>query len=152
VVMKSTVFWVIMPCSPLKVNRRFGGTYRLHFQGRISRARYQAAGILLGKFPSAFMLPSCSTYSPLKMVAICSSETSVDFQRTIWRYIPENSLNFQGRISRARYHLGRFSSAFMLVSCSTYSTLKMEAICPSETSVNFQLTTRCYIAIMKLFV
>jgi hypothetical protein len=29
VVMKSTIFWVITPCSPVKVNRRFGGTYRL---------------------------------------------------------------------------------------------------------------------------
>jgi hypothetical protein len=34
VVMKSTVFWDITMCSPLKVNRRFGGTYRLHLQGR----------------------------------------------------------------------------------------------------------------------
>jgi hypothetical protein len=34
VVMKCTIFWDIMPCSPLKVNRRFGGTYRLHLQGR----------------------------------------------------------------------------------------------------------------------
>jgi hypothetical protein len=41
VVMKSTNFWDISPCSPLKVNRRFGRTYRLHLQGRISRARYQ---------------------------------------------------------------------------------------------------------------
>jgi hypothetical protein len=39
--MKSSVFWDIGPCSPLKVNRRFGGTYRLHLQGRISQARYQ---------------------------------------------------------------------------------------------------------------
>jgi hypothetical protein len=32
-----------MPCSPLKVNRRFGGTYRLHLQGRtISQARIQS--------------------------------------------------------------------------------------------------------------
>jgi hypothetical protein len=30
-----------MPCSPLKANRRFGGTYQLQLQGRISRARYQ---------------------------------------------------------------------------------------------------------------
>jgi hypothetical protein len=28
--MKSTIFWDIKPCSPLRVNRRFGGTYRLH--------------------------------------------------------------------------------------------------------------------------
>jgi hypothetical protein len=41
-VTKSTIFWDITPCSPLSVNRRFGGTYRLHIQGRrISRARYQ---------------------------------------------------------------------------------------------------------------
>jgi hypothetical protein len=34
VVMKSIIFWEMMPCSPLSCNRRFGGTYRLHFQGR----------------------------------------------------------------------------------------------------------------------
>jgi hypothetical protein len=28
--------------------------------------------------------------SVLKMETICSSETSVDFQRTTWRYIPED--------------------------------------------------------------
>jgi hypothetical protein len=37
-VMKSSIFWDIMPCNSLKVNRRFRGTYHLHFQGlRISR-------------------------------------------------------------------------------------------------------------------
>jgi hypothetical protein len=36
-------------------------------------------------------------------------------------------------------------SACHLVSCSSYSTLKMEAICTSKTSVNFQRTTRRYI-------
>jgi hypothetical protein len=40
VVMKSTIFWDITPCSPLKLKQRFGGTYRLYHQGRrISRAR-----------------------------------------------------------------------------------------------------------------
>jgi hypothetical protein len=29
-VSKSTMFWDITPCSPLKVNRRFGGTLRNH--------------------------------------------------------------------------------------------------------------------------
>jgi hypothetical protein len=28
------VFWVTLQCSRAKVNRRFGGTYHLHFQGR----------------------------------------------------------------------------------------------------------------------
>jgi hypothetical protein len=31
--MKNTVFWDVAPCSYF-VNRRFGGTYRLHLQGR----------------------------------------------------------------------------------------------------------------------
>jgi hypothetical protein len=37
VVMKGPIFWYITPCSLLKVNRRFGGTCRFHFQGRIRR-------------------------------------------------------------------------------------------------------------------
>jgi hypothetical protein len=38
------------------------------------------------------MLVSCSaSSSTLKMKAICSSETSVDMQRTTRRYIPEES-------------------------------------------------------------
>jgi hypothetical protein len=37
--LKSTIFWDITPCSPLKDNRRFGGTFHLH--GTIRRARYQ---------------------------------------------------------------------------------------------------------------
>jgi hypothetical protein len=41
VVMKSISLWDIVQCSPLKANRRFGGTYSLHLQGRISRERYQ---------------------------------------------------------------------------------------------------------------
>jgi hypothetical protein len=42
--------------------------------------------------------------------------------------------------------------AFTLVSYSAYfSTLKMEAICSSETSVYFQWTTRRYILIHELF-
>jgi hypothetical protein len=32
VVMKSAIFWDITLCSPLSVNRRFGGTYHRHLQ------------------------------------------------------------------------------------------------------------------------
>jgi hypothetical protein len=42
VVMKSTIFWDMTPCSPVNFNRRFGGTNPHHLQGRrISRARNQ---------------------------------------------------------------------------------------------------------------
>jgi hypothetical protein len=36
-------------------------------------------------------LVSYSAYSTVKMEAMCSSETSVDFQRTTGRYIPEDT-------------------------------------------------------------
>jgi hypothetical protein len=39
VVMKSSVFLNTTPSSPLKVNKRFGGTHRLHLQDlRVSQA------------------------------------------------------------------------------------------------------------------
>jgi hypothetical protein len=34
VVMKSPIFWDISACSPFKVDRRFGGIFRLHLEGR----------------------------------------------------------------------------------------------------------------------
>jgi hypothetical protein len=37
------------------------------------------------------MLVPCLAYSStLKMETICSSETSIDFHRTAWRYIPQD--------------------------------------------------------------
>jgi hypothetical protein len=82
--LKSDIFWDITPCSPLKVNRRFWGTYRLHLQGRrIIRARNQHE-------------------TDVQAEAICSSETSVDFQRTIWHYIPEDS-TLHNRTSSFRF-------------------------------------------------
>jgi hypothetical protein len=70
VAVRSTLFWDITLCSPLKVNWRFEGTYR-----------------------SIFMSNNKPNKKPvtLKMEAIRSSETSLDFQRTIRRYIPEDT-------------------------------------------------------------
>jgi hypothetical protein len=62
VVMNSSIFWDITPCSPLSVDR-------------------------IG-LPSDFTLVSFSAYSALKMDVTYSYETSVDFQRNTRRYIP----------------------------------------------------------------
>jgi hypothetical protein len=76
--MKSTVFWDIAPYILLKVIRSFGETYLLQLGDRI--------------ISRAFQQISCSDYtSTPKLEAICSSETSVDFQRTTRRYIPKYS-------------------------------------------------------------
>jgi hypothetical protein len=58
VIVKCSVFWDVTPCSPFKVNRRFGGKYCILLHGRrISHARNQSeacyllhAGFLLGLF------------------------------------------------------------------------------------------------------
>jgi hypothetical protein len=72
-VVKTSIFWDITPCSPFTVNRRF---------------KEHVGSICL---PPAFTLVSCRAYcSNLKMEATCSSKTPVDFQRTTRRYIPED--------------------------------------------------------------
>jgi hypothetical protein len=90
--MKSSIFWDMTPCSPLKCNRHLGVIYRLHLLGQsISQARYQYdpiseevfAGFLLGSF----------FYSRKK--ATRSSETSVGFQLTTLRYIPQDNSSYR---------------------------------------------------------
>jgi hypothetical protein len=80
VAVKSSVFWDIPSCGLVKVNRHFGGTYRLHLQGRrVSQAASKQS------LPDAGF---CIAYtSTLKMEAECPCETSVDFHRTTRRYI-----------------------------------------------------------------
>jgi hypothetical protein len=62
VVVKNTIFWDITPCIPLSVNRRFGGTYRLHLQGQKNKlskkpARKQVASrIIHACFLSGFLI------------------------------------------------------------------------------------------------
>jgi hypothetical protein len=134
---KSILFWGITPCSPFKVNRRSGGTYRLHIQGE-QQAKQETSekvdseqrhvcvehpgktavtehSIYLLCSPPAFTLVSCSTYSStLKMEAICSSETSVNFERTTRHYTPEGS-------TFHNHHYENLKSTLLVCSCLHYS-------------------------------
>jgi hypothetical protein len=85
VVMKSTIFWDITPCSLLSVNRRFGGTYRLHLQGR-RNTFFRVEEIRSRNHLLACWFLAGLISSTLKMEAIGSSETSVDTQRTTRPY------------------------------------------------------------------
>jgi hypothetical protein len=41
--MKNDIFWDVTPCGSCK-NRRFGGTYRIHLQGRRNNASEEVLG------------------------------------------------------------------------------------------------------------
>jgi hypothetical protein len=89
VITYNSIFWDVTPCSPLKVNRRFGRTYLLHFQDRrLSQGRiYREA--------SRARLVSYVAYSSvLKIEETYPSETSADFQWATRHYIPEVGMLF----------------------------------------------------------
>jgi hypothetical protein len=73
---KSIIFWDITPCSPLSVNRHFGGTYHLHLQVQRNKFSKKPASKQASRWQA--------------MEAICSSETSVNTERNARRYIPED--------------------------------------------------------------
>jgi hypothetical protein len=89
VVVKSTIFRDITPCSPLSVNRRFEGTYRPHLQGRKNKFSKKPAW---KQVESRIIRQPELIFWTLKMEAICSSETSVDTRRATRRYIPDDCI------------------------------------------------------------
>jgi hypothetical protein len=104
---KSSIFCVKTPCSPLKVNRQFGRTCRLHLQGRkIRQARNQSEA---GSGPLFFYS------STLTMEATCPSGTSVDFKRPTWRYIPEDGTLHNHRCENPKSGLSNAAPAGAMV-------------------------------------
>jgi hypothetical protein len=66
--MRFRVFCDVAPCSHVEVDRRFRGAYCVHHQG------------------------------DLMMEAVGPSETSINFNVTTWRYIPEDSTLYSHRV------------------------------------------------------
>jgi hypothetical protein len=85
VVMKSSVIWYVMLCSPLKVSWCFRGMCCLSLQGQVSQTKNH-----LESLPSAFMLVSCLGYSlTLNMQAMCPFEMLFDSHQITWHCVPE---------------------------------------------------------------
>jgi hypothetical protein len=118
--MKISIFWDITPSSPLKINRSFGRTCRLHHQDRwINRARTS----------SAFTLDSCLAYSStLKTEETCPSETSVDFQRTTRQYIPEDRTVHDNRYENLQSYIIFHLMIITLKYCSLLNAEEQEFV------------------------
>jgi hypothetical protein len=82
----------------VEVNGRFGEIYRLQVHGRIVR---QARNLYEGYrkqsrkqqslLATCFIWVSSLAYSSIPMIeAVCSSETSIKFNRSSWSFIPED--------------------------------------------------------------
>jgi hypothetical protein len=80
---KNAVFWHVAPCGSC-MNRRFGATYRLHYQGDKNL-------VVLWLLVTANVVPSWLILVTLMMEAMHSSETSV-LTRVTRRYIPEDGI------------------------------------------------------------
>jgi hypothetical protein len=86
---KNAVFLDVAACTSC-VNRRFGGTYRLHLQGSKIRERRTGVTELILQAP-AHAGSSLADFCTLKMEAIRSSETSV-YTRSTRRHIQQNGI------------------------------------------------------------
>jgi hypothetical protein len=80
--MKNTTFWDVTLYILVQVHRRFGGTVYLHHHGRRIRKESNEQDVLI---ISCWLLGYPYT---MKIVAACSSETSVKFYRTAQYEIP----------------------------------------------------------------
>jgi hypothetical protein len=76
IVIQNTIFWDITSCSPLSVNRRFGGTYRLHLQGRRNNLSKKPAR----KHLAPLMTTSVRTSNPTGIYC-CYSEMKSSVKR-----------------------------------------------------------------------
>jgi hypothetical protein len=92
VTMKKAVFWDVAPCRSC-VNRRFGGTYRLHLQGRCLTSLTDASRADFLIFPST-----------LKMETIRSSNT-LDYTRSTRRHIPEDDILHSHRLENLKSYI-----------------------------------------------
>jgi hypothetical protein len=98
--MQSAIFWDVIPDGPIEFRRRFGGTYCLHLQSRrVNQATKETGG---NRQSSAFfwLVPLLAYYSTLMMQVVRSSETSLNFYRTIRRQTPEYSILLHAYVSK----------------------------------------------------
>jgi hypothetical protein len=146
------------PCSPLSRTRRFEGTYRLHLQGRRIVTSEQAGPRKTGIYrePRVGLSSYWSVLNRVKLMdEIIGPIGRQDRSMWSWKGPPRNIVVLaQHRTNRNRvlpsvpyiYRSSDGQAFCLLAGLRNYSsTLKMEAICSSETSDTTLRTTRRHI-------
>jgi hypothetical protein len=104
--LQNAVFWDVAPCRSC-VNRRFGGPYRLHLQGRKIRVQGTSVSRWLQK-----------------METTRTSETSVH-TRSTRRHIPEDGILHSHRRENLKFYIliRLFSSSSFIISLHLFGSL-----------------------------
>jgi hypothetical protein len=138
---RRSVFLNVRPCSPVKLNWRFGGTCRFHLQDRReSQTRNHA---------SSFMLVSCLAYSStLTTGAICSFEMSLDFHRNTRFCNSEDISLYNHRCGNLKSNMSDCCSESRFCFCELCSVL-MILVSPFETW-NKTVAAPCPVLIARL--
>jgi hypothetical protein len=128
-------------CISLQAHGRFGETYRFHLQ---SRRMWHLVSVLPTSTTSLCQLINLLRTKIFPYVLLVLSEHPY---RHKWRsYCPSRSSLLACMRPGFLCSVRSVCSLFMLASWRPYSsTLKMEAIHSSETSVDFYRTVKCYI-------
>jgi hypothetical protein len=128
--MKSSIVRDITPCSPLKFNRRVGAK----------------------QLASRSLVPCLSYFSTLKIEATCSTETSIDFQRTTRHCTTEDRTFFcvMAVIQSQQYPICTVSINYLwipniLQESSGYSVFHKPVLCHKPYDTQFLLLShRCH--------
>jgi hypothetical protein len=91
--MKKAVFWDVAPCR-YYVNRRFGGTYRLHLQGRRKKKKIRERGTSASRCPPKRQLTQYlhgatlqKTAFSIRLLFVSGSLRISDRRQTILKYL-----------------------------------------------------------------
>jgi hypothetical protein len=90
VVTKSSTFWDMTPCTPLKVNRRFGGDMTPPSSGSKNKPNKQPS------ISTQRNAASLAYSSAAKTEVVRSSEMASNFYHTIPRHTTEHSIQYKG--------------------------------------------------------
>jgi hypothetical protein len=138
VTMKNAVFWDVASRRYFKLNPRFGA-YRLHLQCRKIRERGSSVSSWQ---PRDNYRSSFSDFTTLKMKAICSSETSVQFTRSTRCHIPEDGILHNFKIIQMTLSLMRTASSVSSIRTESQTVrLPQSPVC--EYSITDQYLIHC---------